>query len=174
MLAEPFMLDAYFRRAAILICDKHEEGTLGFILNKPLDVKVQDIISGFPEFDDYAYYGGPVQTDSLHFLHTEGHIIDDSQYVCPGVYWGGDFEKVKVLIREGLLTPQNIKFYVGYAGWSKGQLEEEMSENTWIVDEMHRAYLNNYKPENLWQTVLNQKGDVHAVIGQISEFHNLN
>ena len=173
LLAEPFMLDVYFRRAAILICDKHEEGTLGFILNKPLDVKIQDILGDFPEFDSVAYYGGPVQTDSVHFLHSAGDLIDDSQYVSPGVYWGGDFEKVKALIKNGLLTPNQIRFYVGYTGWSKDQLDEELTENTWIVDEMDPNYLFVFKPEKLWQVILENKGNTHSIIGQMSDFLNL-
>ena len=174
LLAEPFIMDVYFRRAAILICDKHDEGTLGFILNKPLDVKVQDILSDFPEFDGLAYYGGPVQTDSLHFLHSAGDLVDDSQFVCQGVYWGGDFEKVKILIKNGLLKPEQIRFYVGYTGWSKDQLEEEIKENTWIIDEMDPNYLFLFKSEKLWQIILEHKGNNHAVIAQISDFLNLN
>lgn len=174
LLADPFMMDVYFRRAAVLICDKHPEGTLGFILNKPLDVKVQDILMDFPEFEAFAYYGGPVQTDSLHFLHTAGNLIEDSQYVSPGIYWGGNFEKVKSLIKNGLLTPFNIRFYVGYTGWSKGQLEEELNDNTWISHEMDSNYLFNIKADKLWQVVLEHKGNTHAVIGQISDFLNVN
>lgn len=174
LLAEPFMLDVYFRRAAILICDKHEEGTLGLILNKPLDVKVDSIINDFPEFDALAYYGGPVQTDSVHFLHTAGDIIDDSQFVCDGIYWGGNFEKVKVLITQGLLHPGNIRFYVGYTGWSKYQLEAEIEDKTWIIDEMDPNYLFVFKPDKLWQVILENKGNTHAILGQIDDFLNLN
>lgn len=174
LLAQPFMLDVYFRRAVVLICDKHEEGTLGFILNKPLDVKVQDILGDFPEFEAMAYYGGPVQTDSVHFLHSAGELIDDSQYVSNGVYWGGDFEKVKVLIRNGLLKPDQIRFFVGYTGWSKDQLEEELNEKTWILNDMDPNYLFVYKSEKLWQVILEHKGNSHSVIGQISDMLNMN
>ncbi len=167
-------MDVYFRRSAVLICDKHEEGTLGFILNKPLDVNLCEILNDFPEFDSIAYYGGPVQTDSVHFLHSAGDLIDDSQYVCPGVFWGGDFEKVKALIRNKLLSPEQIRFFVGYAGWSKDQLEEEIQAKSWMIHEMDPNYLFIIKPEKLWQVILEHKGDSHAVIGQISEFLNLN
>jgi putative transcriptional regulator len=62
LVAEPFMLDPYFRRAVILLCEHHDEGSVGFILNKKTDMKVNDLINTFPTFDAEVFYGGPVQT----------------------------------------------------------------------------------------------------------------
>lgn len=174
LLADPFMLDVYFRRAVILVCDVHSEGTLGFILNKPLDVKITDIVSDFPEFDNLVYYGGPVQTDTVHFLHNLGDLIDDSIYVSNGVYWGGDFEKLKILIEKEIVKPEEIKFFVGYSGWSKGQLIEELDSGSWVVHEMDSNYLFKTSSDNLWQTAMDHKGSNHAIIGQMPDNLNLN
>lgn len=174
LLADPFMMDVYFRRAVILICDVHTEGTLGFILNKPLDVKINDIVSDFPEFDNVVYYGGPVQTDTIHFLHNLGDLIDNSVYISNGVYWGGDFEKLKVLIKKDLVKVDEIKFFVGYSGWSKGQLAEELETGSWVTHEMDPNYLFNTKSDSLWQTVMNNKGSNFAIIGQMPDNLNLN
>ena len=66
LLAEPFMEDPYFKRAAVLLCENHPQGTLGFILNKPTQVRLEDVLEDFPPFDAPVYYGGPVQADRLH------------------------------------------------------------------------------------------------------------
>lgn len=173
-MADPFMLDAYFRRAVILICDVHSEGTLGFVLNKPLDVSINDIVSDFPEFESKVYYGGPVQTDTVHFLHNLGDLIDDSVYVSNGVYWGGDFDKLKVLIKKGFVQSEQVKFFVGYTGWSAGQLEEELITGSWVTYEMDPNYLFHIKYDKLWQTAMLHKGNIHAVIAQIPDNVNLN
>ena len=75
LLAEPFMMDANFRRAVILLCDHHEEGSLGFILNKPLKMSVDELIADFPEFDAEVYFGGPVATDTIHYIHDKGSLF---------------------------------------------------------------------------------------------------
>ncbi len=112
LLAEPFMEDFNFKRSAVLICDHHEEGDLGFIINKPLNMGINDLISGFPKFESNVFYGGPVQTDSIHYVHTVGEILDDSQPLGHGLYWGGDFKKLKFLIQSELILPKDIRFFI--------------------------------------------------------------
>src|SRR5690606_33036284 len=117
------MLDNNFKRSAVLVCDYVKaEGTVGFILNKPLDMRVDDLVADFPEFDAEVFFGGPVQTDTIHYLHNVGELLDESTKIVDGVYWGGDFDKLKFLISQGLIEPKNIRFFVGYSGWSEGQL----------------------------------------------------
>ncbi|MFK7773629.1 MAG: YqgE/AlgH family protein, partial [Saprospiraceae bacterium] len=92
LLAEPFMLDTNFKRSVVLICEHKEDGSLGFILNKSLKMKINELISGFPDIESIVYYGGPVQTDTIHYIHNAGHLFEDSQEIAKGIYWGGDFE----------------------------------------------------------------------------------
>ena len=125
LLAEPFMFDSNFKRSAILLCEHNEEGSIGFILNKELDMQVDELIADFPSFDGKVFFGGPVQTDTIHYIHNVGNLLEDSVKVVPGVYWGGDFEKLKFLIQSDMIKPHNIRFFVGYSGWSDGQLGDE-------------------------------------------------
>ena len=67
LLAEPFMLDPNFKRSAVLLCEHSEEGSVGFIMNKPLNMRIDELIDGFPEFDSEVFFGGPVQTDTIHY-----------------------------------------------------------------------------------------------------------
>lgn len=174
LLAEPFMQDATFRQAAILVTDYHETGTVGFILNKPLNINVSDLMASFPEFESNVYYGGPVATDTIHYLHTAGELLEGSQYVLNGVYWGGDYEKLKFLIKSELIKTDQIRFYVGYSGWSPGQLEEELTIGSWVVSFGDPNYVFKSSHNKLWKQVMMDKSEVYAIISDLPDSMNLN
>jgi len=175
LLAEPFMLDPNFRRSVVMVCEhSHDDGTVGFILNKPLNVRVNELVSDLASIESPIYFGGPVATDSIHFLHNVGELLEESIPVLRGVYWGGDFEKLKFLIESKLILAHNIRFFVGYSGWSPGQLYEEMEYNSWVVSDMHANYLFKSKPSSLWKQVMYNIGDIYSVIAQMPEHPCLN
>ena len=175
LIAEPFMVDPNFKRSVIAICDyTEEEGTVGFVLNKPLGLQVNELITDFPSFDADVYFGGPVQTDSIHYIHNVGDLLEKSTKVVDGVWWGGDFEKLKFLIRSDMVQPHNIRFFVGYSGWSPGQLEEEMNLGSWMLSDLDANYLFKSKPKKLWKQVLKNIGDTHSVIAQMPDAANWN
>ena len=87
-MAEPFMLDPNFKRTAVLLCEHSEESSIGFILNKKLDMRVDALVNDFPEFDATVFFGGPVQTDTIHYIHNLGDLLEDSRTVAKGVWWG--------------------------------------------------------------------------------------
>lgn len=169
LLAEPFMADPHFRRAAILLCEHGDEGSVGFIMNKPLDMRIDELVDPFPEFESTVLFGGPVQTDSIHYLHTKGDLIEGSRKVTDGIYWGGDFEQLKALISSELIEPRDIRFFVGYSGWSEQQLDDEMEIGSWVVAEMHANYLFKSVPDDVWEQAMHNKGDVYTVIAQMPE-----
>ncbi len=169
LLAEPFMLDPNFRRSAVLLCEHNEEGSVGFIMNKPLKMRIDELIEDFPEFDSEVFFGGPVQTDTIHYVHNVGDLLDESRHVVDGVYWGGDFSKLKFLISSKLILPENIRFFVGYSGWSEGQLADEMNLGSWVSANMDANYLFKSIPSRLWEQVMYNKGDVYTVISQVPE-----
>lgn len=174
LLAEPYMRDPNFKRAVVLLCEHEENGSLGFILNKSLKMPICDLIADFPDFEGEAYYGGPVQTDTIHYLHNVGDLLEGSLMVSQGVYWGGDFEKLKFLIQTRLIDHTNIRFFIGYSGWSPGQLIEEMSLPSWILADMDANYAFKSNEELLWQEILEGKDDPYPVIAQIPEHLNWN
>ncbi|MEM6320085.1 MAG: YqgE/AlgH family protein [Bacteroidota bacterium] len=175
LLAEPFMIDPNFKRSVVCVCDHtKEDGTVGFVLNKNLGLQVNELILEFPDFDAEVYYGGPVQTDSIHYIHSAGDILDNSTPVVDGVWWGGDFEKLKFLIASSLIEPKDIRFFVGYSGWSPGQLDNEMEHGSWVVTDMYANYLFKSKPDSLWQQVMKNKGDRFEVIADMPDGVNWN
>lgn len=169
LLAEPFMRDNNFKRSAVVLCEHTEEGSLGFVMNKPLNMKINELLADFPEFEAEVFFGGPVQTDTIHYVHNVGDLLDDSVQIMDGIYWGGDFDKLKILIETKLIQPANIRFFVGYTGWSSGQLWEEMQYKSWVLTDMHANYLFKSKYPQLWQEAMNHKGGVFTVIARIPD-----
>jgi putative transcriptional regulator len=174
LLAEPFMVDPNFKRSAVVLCDHQELGSMGFILNKPLEIKVEDLLTDFPAFPGLVYYGGPVATDTIHYIHNVGDLLEDSVKIKRGVYWGGDFEKLKFLIESQLILPKNIRFYVGYSGWSSGQLDNELGYGSWLIADLHANYVFKTKSQQLWRQIMQNKGNAFSVIAQMPDAVNWN
>ena len=131
LISEPFLPDTFFNRSIVYLTDHSPEGSVGFILNKKLDVKVCDAIAGFETWKDTLNMGGPVAPDTLHYLHTLGDLIPKSVHIEKNIFWGGDIETIKTLIAFNKLKESQIRFFLGYSGWSAGQLEKELKENSW-------------------------------------------
>ena len=148
LLAEPSTLtDVSFNRAVILLADYNDEGSVGFILNKPLKHSLNDLL---PEINSnfVIYNGGPVEQDNLYFIHTVPELIPNSIEISHGIYWGGNFELTKRLINEDKIDKNCIRFFLGYSGWSVNQLEKELKVKTWVIIK------NNLKTDFLSKTGL--------------------
>ena len=169
LLSEPFMLDPNFKRSAVLLCEHNDDGSIGFIMNKPLNMRIDDLVEDFPEFDSEVFFGGPVQTDTIHYIHNVGGLLDDSIRITDGVYWGGDFDKLKFLITSSMVLPKDIRFFVGYSGWGEGQLTDELSYGSWVVADMDPNYLFKAKPSGLWSQVMGNKGSTFSVIADMPD-----
>ena len=135
LIAEPFLPGDYFSRSTVLLVQCSEEGDVGFILNKPTDLMVKDLFKGFPDFDANAFLGGPVSNDKLFFLHTLGDKIPDSLPISGDLFWSGNFDHLTALISAGLVEEEEVRFFLGYAGWSAGQLAAEIADHSWVVIE---------------------------------------
>ena len=133
LIAEPSIIgNMSFNRSIILIADHNSKGSIGFILNKPLDLTLQDL---FPEIEINfeLYNGGPVEQDNLYYIHKTPDLIPNSIEISDGLYWGGNFQKVIELIKNNKLNPFDIRFFLGYSGWGNNQLNYELRSNTWIL-----------------------------------------
>ncbi len=163
------MVDPNFRRSAILLCEHNDEGSIGFIMNKPLQMSIDELIEDFPEFESEVFFGGPVQTDTIHYVHNLGELLEGSVEVSRGVYWGGDFEKLKFLVQSKLIQNTNIRFFVGYSGWSEGQLSDEMTYGSWVVANMDPNYIFKSNPAELWSQAMYNQGNAFTVLSQMPE-----
>lgn len=175
LIATPFLWEDNFRKTVVLVTEHGAEGTHGFILNRPLGVGVQDIFGdSFPKIDAMVYEGGPMEIDTVHFLHNVGDLISDSHPVGKGVWWGGDFEELKFLIEQQLITADNLRFFIGYAGWESGQLATEIEERHWLTSEGEANYVFRLPPSEVWKQALASISEQHGVIGTMpdTEFWN--
>jgi putative transcriptional regulator len=135
LIAEPSILgDVSFNRSVILLADHNKEGSIGFILNKPLNYTISDLLPEI-EIPLRVYNGGPVEQDNLYFIHKIPDLIPDSIEISNGIFWGGDFKSVIELINAGKLNEKDIRFFLGYSGWDADQLMNELISNSWIVSE---------------------------------------
>jgi putative transcriptional regulator len=175
LIAEPFIMDQDFTRSVILLTEHTEEGSVGFVLNKPLDLSIHDLIDNFPDFDGKIYHGGPVDTNHLYYLHTLGKKIAESKEIIKGLYWGGNFEQVKAKISSGELHNGNIRFFRGYSGWNSNQLKNEIELNSWYVaDKKHIPLFNDDEGNTMWINVIKEMGKDFSILTNFPENPNLN
>lgn len=159
LVAEPFLQDSYFKRSVVLITEHTNDGTLGFVLNNPVNFRVNEIIRNFPPIRSLVSIGGPVRTDTVHYIHTLGHMIPGSQEVMDQVYWGGELDVVRSGLAEGWIKEYQIRFFVGYASWEAGQLDREISENSWLVTHIDRLDVMHGSDILLWENVLKNEDE---------------
>ncbi len=160
LIAEPFLKGPYFGRSIVLLTEFGEQGAVGFVLNKPSNVYPDEVIDDILSFKGELYIGGPVASDTLHFIHTLGDKLPGSVRVTENIYWGGDFDTLKNLINSDIATYKQVKFFAGYSGWSPGQLEGEIKERSWIVTEVKDAVIMDDNIDNIWEQILNGLGGV--------------
>ena len=135
LIAEPSIIgDLSFNRAVILLADHNALGSVGFILNKPLEYHLKDLVEG-TDSEFTIYNGGPVEQDNLYFIHKSPELIPDSVEISNGIFWGGDFSIVLDLINANKISKDDIRFFLGYSGWAEQQLDNELESNAWLVSE---------------------------------------
>ncbi|MDB5196207.1 MAG: YqgE/AlgH family protein [Flaviaesturariibacter sp.] len=158
LIADPFLKDPNFLRTVVLLTEYGEEGAVGFVVNRQYENTLDELL---PEVEGHklpVYYGGPVQVNTLHFLHRYPDEIAGGIEIMKGVYWGGDFDSVVSLINSGKADPERLRFYIGYSGWSAGQLEEEMEEKTWVTAEATKTLVFHPLAEEIWKESLRHLG----------------
>lgn len=164
LIAEPFLNDPNFERSVILLCEYSKTGSLGFVVNHETNLFLGDVVEETIYEDIPLFLGGPVEKNTLHFLHRRPDLIPDSLEVQKGIYWGGDFDRAKDELNAFNLKPEEIRFFIGYSGWSGGQLEEEMKQNTWIVSDSDAQFLFDTPSKNFWREVLKRMGGEYRSI----------
>jgi len=158
LISEPYLPDPNFERTIILLCEHNAEGTIGFVLNKPSSSKLGELISELPHCENTVGIGGPVQQDTLHYIHRCAEV-EGAVQVGDGIFWGGDFEDVIEKLNSNKLEQSDIKFFLGYSGWSPGQLDEELDQNSWIVNgRVTGDLIFDTEASEMWKKTLRQMG----------------
>jgi putative transcriptional regulator len=175
LIAEPSIIgDISFNRSVILLADHNDEGSVGFIINKPLKYTINDLVPDV-EASFKIYNGGPVEQDNLYFIHNIPELIPNSVEISSGIFWGGDFELTKNLINDGQIKKDNIRFFLGYTGWEAKQLENEMQSNSWILAEnMYRNKIIGKSTTDFWKEKILELGGDYIIWSNAPENPLLN
>ena len=137
LISDPFLDDDYFRRSLIYLCEFNKEGSFGFVINNFISINLHDLDESFPEIETQISLGGPMEINSLYFIHTLGDKINNSLLINENIYLGGDFQQLSTFIKEDESIIKNVRFFIGYSGWEANQLDTEIRNNSWIVSEMN-------------------------------------
>ena len=158
LIADPFLKDPNFMRSVVFLCEHQDEGSFGFVLNKTYDYTLDELVTGLDDLKIQVYHGGPVQMDTIHFLHQYPLQIPGGFQVVDDVYWGGNFETAISLIRAGEIDMNKIRFFIGYSGWSGGQLNDELKEKSWLTVKATRKLIFHKEIDNIWKDALKHLG----------------
>lgn len=136
LIAEPLLDEPYFKRSVVLILEEdNNQGHIGLTLNKQTPVTLQDL---FPDWSSGAnvpvYSGGPVEADRLFMLHTIGDKFEGSIEVAPGIFVGAKLDDIIDYVNNQGDVEGSLRFFLGYSGWTKGQLTSEILRNTWALN----------------------------------------
>jgi putative transcriptional regulator len=164
LIAEPFLGDPNFERSVVLMCEHNEEGSFGLVLNQTTDLTLKDVWPETPYADFPLYIGGPVQQNTLHFIHRLGSEIEQSIEISKGLFWSGDYDQLTSQINLGKIDEKDIRFFAGYSGWSAGQLLKEMQENAWIVSMVESNFIFDTLAKDFWREVLKKMGGEYKSI----------
>jgi len=174
LLSIPLSHDHFFKNTVVLLTEHNNQGSIGFIVNRPMDYTLHQVISDIPETDIPLFYGGPVANDSIHFIHSLGTVIPMAVKVKDGLYWGGDFSVMKQLLRNDSSIAASCKFFVGYAGWTTGQLDKEIETDFWLVTDVESSKIIGNQSTDLWTETLQSMGFKYKLWSTFPEDANYN
>jgi len=175
LIAEPSLTgDISFTRSVVLLAEHSEEGSLGFILNKPLHYMISDLVKEI-EIPFPVYNGGPVEQDNLYFIHKVPHLVNCSVEIADGIYWGGNFETIITLINNGDISENDIRFFLGYSGWDALQLDQELESQSWVLVENNMENDIFLEPAKaFWNKKIHELGGRYLIWANAPENPSLN
>ena len=174
LVARPMLNDGGFKRTVILLAEHNEQGSLGFILNKPMHLTLKDVVPNLEDLKLPVYYGGPVAQNQLFYIHTAGKKITGSIHIQNNYYWSGSFTEITEGLKNHTIQASQIRFFIGYAGWGEGQLKEETDEKAWGVLDSFTSELINKNPDDLWPEHVARLGGNYKVFADLPQEPSLN
>jgi putative transcriptional regulator len=165
---------SFFQRTVVLICQHDVEGAFGLVLNRATGTNAGDmIVADLPATLKSCplYLGGPVQPSALSFLHSDAFLPDAN--VLPNLSLGHSLDTL-VELGESFAPARRLKLFAGYAGWSPGQLEDEMKRKAWLTHPASLELVFETPPDQLWPSILREMGPKFRLLAQMPEDPSLN
>ncbi len=160
---------SFFHRSVVLVCQHDDEGAFGLVLNRSTENRVGEmILQDLPESiqDHPLHLGGPVEPGALSYLHGDTFLPDAN--VVNNVNLGHSLDEL-VDIANAYSPSQRIQIFAGYAGWSAGQLDAELENDSWLIHPATPELIFEHASEDLWSAILRLKGWQHRVLSQAPE-----
>ena len=173
LISEPFMKDPYFKRSVVFLCEKNEDGSVGFILNQPLKINLSEVLNEELGFDCPLFLGGPVEAQNLFYIHNCSSL-PEAIHVSEDIYWSGDFELLKQFIKSGTILLHEVKFFLGYSGWDSDQMKDELKSDSWLISEISIQKILDTTTKTLWNDSLKEMGKEQAMFSTFPEDPSLN
>lgn len=175
LISEPYLPDPNFERTVVYLCEHDENGTFGFVLNNKAQVRLADVVDEVGNYKADLFIGGPVQQDTLHFLHRHDQLYSSARHVKNEIYWGGDYDKLLECINTKSIDSKDIRFFLGYSGWSPNQLMDELKQKSWIVLKgASQEMIFDWDNRDLWKACLNTMGGKFRLISNYPKDPRLN
>jgi len=167
LIANPVLPDPNFSRTVILLCNHDEQGSFGLVINRSTKLKAPDLflnINILKSYNEKIYLGGPVSQSVVFFLCRSPSAAGKLDEVCSGVYLGSNLETLESLYASLENPEQDIRFYLGYSGWSGGQLAEEMEQNSWLVQKANEQFIFLDSESLIWPKAVNSLGEKYQYL----------
>ena len=174
LVSGPYLADPYFRRSVVLLCMHDDQGSFGLVLNRPIDMTVSDLMVEMPPVPSPIGLGGPVQSDSLFYLHTLGPRLEGSLKVLGDISLGGDYQQLCRMLSAAPKLAKHVRFFVGYSGWGEDQLRSEIEQRSWLIHPADKRTVMGTRPKDLWAETLRNMGPRYAPLANFPEDPSLN
>ena len=174
LISEPSLNDPEFFKSVVLLTHHTKEESIGLVLNNATKITLNEILDNIPLGDFPIYIGGPVENDSILFIHTLGKIVPGSVKITNGLYFGGEFEKIIELISKNKISKNEIRFFSGYAGWNATQLKKEILNKDWIIEKSNKEICMRYCSKELWSTLIRTKKNKYAIWANMPKDPSMN
>lgn len=165
LLSDPFTQDSYFSRSVILLCRHNKKETFGFVLTNYIEIDLHKLDENLPEIITKISFGGPVEKDNLFYIHTFGKEIEGAEEIIDTLYFGGDYEMLFELIKADPKRINEVRFFIGYAGWDFEQLNNEMKDHSWIaVTNITEKEILSTSSDHFWKDCMTKQGSKFEMI----------
>lgn len=163
LAASPDLRDRNFMHSVVLVVAHGEGGAHGLVINRPANLSIDALLPQHPllgraKFPVHA--GGPVGLDTLQILHRVPEHVPEGIELGDGVAIGGELDAVARYVAEHPRQAQHdVRFVLGYAGWSAGQLERELADSSWLPAQLRADWIFGNDAGSLWRRVVRSLGD---------------
>lgn len=168
LLSMPQLNDPNFGRTVVLLCEFAEEGAFGLVINRPTEFPAASVVQLVPPVlagnDLPLWIGGPVEPERGWILLGEARDNDEAREIAPGLYLSASPEVLRRVLESSM--PPAARVFAGYAGWGPGQLDQELSESSWLMADVDAEFLFNTPAAELWEAAIRRLGADPAQLQQ--------